>query len=106
MCSSAHGVWSVVGNIRGKNDCHSADSIVSLFSDPVIAAESISSIFRKTFVNSDSFARLPVEKPASNICKSSDEHNMLLKLKTNKSGGSDGIIPLLLKKCADVKKRV
>ncbi|MEL7309047.1 MAG: hypothetical protein AAGK05_15065, partial [Pseudomonadota bacterium] len=105
MCSSSRGIWSVVKDVRGKNNDHSVDSLVALFSDPVNAAESINRSYCEIFVKSDVFPKLFVSKPVGNICNERDVLIILKKLKTNKSGGSDGIIPILLKESADMIAR-
>ena len=91
MCSSPHGAWSVVKDVRGKNNNNSVDSIVALFSDPLTAAESINRIFSDVFVKSDSFSKLDVRNPVRDICNRNDVLNILRRLKTDKSGGSDGM---------------
>ena len=102
MCSSSKGIWSVVNDVRGKNSSNSVDSIVALFTDPVSAAESINRAFCETFVKSDFFPELTVDIPVSNICHERDVLCCLKALKTDKSAGSDCIIPVLLKEAADV----
>ena len=100
MCSTSKGVWAVVSEIRGKNHISSTDSIAALFADPLVAAESINQSFCDVFVKSDVFPRLPLENPVADICNAEDVLHFLERLKTDKSGGSDGILPVFLKMAA------
>jgi len=100
MCSTSRGVWTVVSEIRGKNQVNSTDSIVALFSDPVTAAESINQSFCDVFVKSDLYPKLSVQNPVKDVCSTEDVLHFLERLKTDKSGGSDGMLPVFLKMSA------
>jgi hypothetical protein len=102
MCASAKGLWSVVNDARGKSERNSVNRILSLFSDPHEAAEYINASFSDIFVKSDSFLVCDVKSQVSNLCDESFVMNLLSKMKTNKSSGSDDIPPILLKVCADI----
>ena len=105
MCKSSNGIWSVVKEIRGKTNNDSVDQIAALFSDYVTAAESINSDFCKCFVKSENFPSFRVMNNAKDICNEIDVLKILEKLPSNKSCGSDSIIPILLKVSADVLAR-
>jgi hypothetical protein len=104
LCKTSQGFWSVVRDTSGKVD-RSVNELVALFPDAATAAESINSDFSMTFTPSDSF---PAFQPRDNrnphvdICCESLVRDLLLKLKTDKACGIDGILPFFLKHCADV----
>ena len=103
MCKSCKGVWSVVNNVRGKDDVRSSDDLFSLFSDPVTAVETINSNFSRFFTKSDNFPLLPINREKKiDICSDRSIFNLLSSLKTDKACGSDGVNPIFLKVCADI----
>ena len=103
MCRTYKGVWSVVNDTRGTKSKTSVDQIVSLFSSPLEAAESVNAVFMKSFVTSHSYTRSSIETDSvPDICDKDAVFSLLSSLKTNKSPGSDGIYPTLLKASADV----
>jgi hypothetical protein len=98
MCRSPKGVWAVVNDARGKTNKSSADQIASLFLDSSDAAESINALFAKSFVKSSPFPLFPTDNETiHDICNEELVFSLLHSLKTDKSPGSDGIYPLLLK---------
>ena len=106
MCKSCKGVWSIVNNVRGKDDFRSTDNLLSLFSDPVNAVETINSNFSRVFVNSDKFPLLPVDCARKfDICSERSIFDLLSRLRTDKACGSDGVNPIFLKVCADIISR-
>ena len=61
MSKTCKGIWSVVNDVRGKRHDNSVNRIVSLFSSPANAAESINELFAKFFVNRLSFPVLSTD---------------------------------------------
>ena len=103
MCKSSKGIWSIVNDVRGKDNVHSSHSLFSLFSDPVNAVETINLNFSRFFTESDSFPLLPVNHQENfEICSERSIFDLLINLRTDKACGSDGVNPIFLKTCADV----
>lgn len=100
MCSSVKGTWSVVREIRNKNNCNSASQILSLYPDIVEAAESLNSMFSSYFVRSPPPLPIKCEKGPV-ICNRLSVLAMLKRLRTYKAPGSDNIPPILLKMTAE-----
>ena len=102
MCKSSKGVWSIVNDVRGKDDVRSSDNLLSLFSDPVNAVETINLNFSRFFTESESFPLLPVNHDENiEICSEMSIFDLLTKIRTDKACGSDGVNPIFLKTCAD-----
>jgi hypothetical protein len=103
MSKSCKGLWSVVNDVRGKRQDNSVNQIVSLFSSPTDAVESLNILFTQFFVNRRSFPTLSsVSSRNIVICDEDLIYKFLNSLKTGKASGSDGVHPLLLKFSADV----
>ena len=100
MCQTSKGVSSVVNNIRGKSDNSTVNQITNLFSDINVAANSINASFSDFFVKSSSFPPIPMNYEVDKICDVNSVFCLLSNLKTNKSCGSDGIMPIFLKTSA------
>ena len=101
MCKSSKGVWSVVNDVRGKDDVRSSDHLLSLFSNPVEAVETINSNFSRVFTSSNTFPHQCVNKKYDfEICSMSSIFSLLSRLRTDKACGSDGVNPIFLKLCA------
>lgn len=103
MCKSPKGVWSVVNNVRGKDDVRSSVDLFSYFSDPMDAVETINSDFSRFFTESVNFPLLPVDcENKFDICSESSIFGLLSTLNTDKASGSDDVNPIFLKICADI----
>ena len=102
MCSSAKGVWSVVNDIRNKNEHDSASKIASMYPSIDTATESLNRIFSSFFVNS-----LPVplyqtaHRERISLCDQNFVLTLLENLRTDKACGSDGMSARLLKAAAN-----
>lgn len=98
MCKTFQGVWSVVNDIRGKKSKNSTSQISALFSNTTEAVESINALFSSYFTSSSAVPAIPVNTSDDIVlCSSGDLFSCLSHLRTDKSPGSDGIHPLLLK---------
>ena len=101
MCRSSKGLWSLVGNVRGKNVTKSSSSIISLFPNVSAAAHAINVLFGQFFGKSESFPRLSFDTCDNFvICSDWMVCDLLSKIKSDKAMGSDMLPPILLKRSA------
>ncbi|MEL7307980.1 MAG: reverse transcriptase family protein, partial [Pseudomonadota bacterium] len=106
MSKTCKGTWTVVNNVRGKRSDNSVNQIVSLFPNAAVAAESVNNFFSDTFVDSKSFSLCPIDGFVSSpLCNSKSVEEFLRSLRTDKSPGSDGIHPRLLRTAAHLLGR-
>ena len=102
MLCTSKGVWSVVNNIRGKNETNFVNIYQSLFSDAQSAAEYANELFASFFHDNNSF--IASQTPTCNnvnICDHFVVYDYLCKLRTDKAIGSDHIPAILLKVAAN-----
>ncbi|MEL7308286.1 MAG: reverse transcriptase family protein, partial [Pseudomonadota bacterium] len=102
MCRSVKGAWSVVNDVRNKNEHDSAGKIVSMYPNVDVATESLNRIFSSFFVES-----LPVpmyqtvQSEHIELCDQDFVRLLLKNLRTDKACGSDSIPSCLLKAAAN-----
>ena len=99
MRSSSKGIWSIVKEIRGKNDVNSSQHILSCFPNADVAVEHVNTVFSEFFHCTDetTFDHCTISTNDINLCNPVTVLTELEKLRTDKSKGSDQIPPYLLK---------
>jgi hypothetical protein len=101
VSKNAKGVWSIVNDIRNKNEHNSASKIASLYPSVEIATESLNRIFSSFFVKSLSVPLYhTVPHVPLNLCDQNFVLVLLNTLRTDKACGSDSVSPRLLKAVA------
>ena len=106
MKTSGKGIYSIMSNVRGKNESNSVSKIISLFDGTHHAVESLNKFFETFFCTcKDRFIPPMRSSDYEYIPEVCDPHfvrNLLNTLRTDKAMGSDQIPPILLKISAGV----